>query len=576
MGILNTVASTAIWNNVVFLSTLTVGGVVALVAFLRLATFSWRDGFIVGGTWLVSSVACTLIYTVLAVGFSASGTLVIFVTAAATGSLLLLPFHTLDSNNKRTRWWVPYLLWLYFWATALVGWRSGWLGLLIITLPALLIVGCGLFFVAGFLLPFQEPDLYRGKRPARDAGSLPTLRQEMLDLLDLFRYPRENQEARTQLIEQHRKALRCLLTYTLRTNYPYYVVVDEKTAERTENAPSWLTGEEKLIKRVDGDNSGAFLSGPGIVLTGCDHAVAFSTGLRFKGARGPGIILTGAGDRPTQVIDLREQSCTFPVEAWTKDGIAIRVTTFIPFRIGAGQDKPDLGKGFPYRSSDVFRAIHAQLIEGTDPSRASEDLVVRKWYDLPSVAGERVVRDIISHYEFDDLYAPFEWHEDPSKDPRSSITEELQERLRSVLPDWGIQDLGGDIGDLIPTDPRVQEQRVEAWRADWTRKIMLKQSAGQAKRVRIVETARAQAQIDVIMTIGKRIDHLRSTGTPVSMDAVARYFIEVLEEWAGKPALRRLLPRDMNAVIQQAHRAVEGGPLGAQGEQTDAASWTGE
>jgi hypothetical protein len=576
MGTLSAVASTEVWKDVVFLSTLTVGGVLALVAFLRLATFSWRDSSIVGAMWLISGVACTVVYAVLAVGLSYSGTLVMLASAAVTGSLLLLLLPGMEPRNRRARWWVPYLVWLHFWVTALIGWRSGWLGLLIVTLPALLIGACGLFFVAGFLLPYSEPALYRGKRLARDAGSLPTLRQEVQDFLDLFRYPRQNQAARSRLISQRRKALRCLLTYSLGTNYPYQIVVDGKTADRTDDTLSWETAEDELVKRVDGDNFGAFLSGPGIVLTGCDHAVAFSTGLRFKGARGPGVILTSTGDRAAQVIDLREHFSTFPVEAWTKDGIAIRVSAFIPFRIGAGQDRAGLGKGFPYRSSDVFRALHAQVVEGTDPAEASEDPVERKWYDLVSLAGRRVLRDIISHYEFDDLYAPFEWHEDPSKDPRSTITKELQEGLRRVLPDWGIQLLGAEIGDLMPTDPRVQEQRVEAWRADWTRKIMQKKSAGQARRLRVVETARAQAQIDVITTIGKRIDHLRSAGTPVSMDAVARYFIQVLEELAGKPALRELLPGDMNAIIRQANRAVEGGLPGLRGEQIDAAARTGE
>jgi hypothetical protein len=40
--------------------------------------------------------------------------------------------------------------------------------------------------------------------------------------------------------------------------------------------------------------------------------------------------------------------------------------------------------------------------------------------------------------------------------------------------------------------------------------------------------------------------------------------------------LRELLPGDMNAVIQQANRAVESGLTGGQGEQTDAAARTRE
>jgi len=545
-------------NDMLMIIAVMVGGAVAVAAFLKLATFSRGDISMVGITWLQGGMFCALVYLALAIKYSISGLIALFLIAAITGLPGFFFLKLMEPSNQRFRWWGLYLVWLYIWFTALVGWRTGWLGLVLITLPALLIAGLGLFFVAGFILPFPDPDLYRGERTGRELGSMPTFSEEIRDALALLRYP-ENRDIRKQEFEQRRNALRCLISHSLGTNYPYYAVIDEKIAEAIEGTRSpWLIEEEKLVRRLSGDLFGSFMAGPGIVVTGCDQAVVISTGQKFKGANGPGIIFTGMSENPTHIIDLRGQLRTFPVEAWTKDGIAIQVDVFIPFQIGTGNEIPDLGKGFPYRASDVFKAVHAQLVEHVDPSQVPENLKQVKWYDLPQLAGERIVRKIISRYEFDELYAPFELHQDPSQDPRAKIAAELRKELDNILPAWGLQRIGSGISNLMPMDEEVIKQRIEAWQADWARKIMLQQAAGQSRRIQVIEEARARAQNDVVLTIGKRIEQLRADSDAVPMDAVLLYFVEVLEELVGKPDLRSLLPGDTDSIIRRMRGAAAG------------------
>jgi hypothetical protein len=261
-------------------------------------------------------------------------------------------------------------------------------------------------------------------------------------------------------------------------------------------------------------------------------------------------------ETPKQVIDLRPQLRVFPVEAWTKDGIAVEVTTFTPFQIGTGKEKPTPRAGYPYRASDVFKAIHAQPMAHQDSSQVPGNLKPLKWYDLPETVGERTVREIISRYEFDELYAPFELYEDPSLDPRSQIAAELQKELERVLPELGLQRIGSGISNLMPVDKRTIEERIEAWKADWTRKIMTQQAASQSERLRTVEQARAQAQIDVILTISERMEQLRSTGDPVPMNEMVSYFIEILEKLARESRLRQFLPTGMDDVMRRARNAM--------------------
>jgi len=543
-------------------------GGMAVAALLWLADFPRRDIVrMFGIRWTFAGLVSALVYSTLKYFVPALQNLfVLFATSLAIGPFadLLVKWFKPNflPNSKGMRHWVSYAVWVYVWFAVLIGWRHGESGLLFITWPTLLIAEVGLFIIAGYLLPFPALDLYRGDRDPSDAPLVPTLEWDLADFFDMLRYS-ENREAWKKGVERRRKALRCLLTYAMGTNYPYYVVIDEKVTERTTGDRTWLPWDEKLIKRVDGDNFGEVLAGPGIILTGPDQAVVLSTGRKFKGPRGPGIIFTEMSETPSQVIDLRVQLRGFPVKARTKDGIEVRVFTFTPFQIGTTRNKqnpkgPKLGEGFPYHVPDVFRAVHEQRVEHENPSQVPQDLKRLEWYDLPQLIGERAIRKIISRYEFDDLYAPFELHTQPGQQPpRSQIGGALKDILENELPKFGLRRAGSGISNLEPVDPRVIEERIEAWKASWRRKIMLRQAAGQARRLRLIEQARAQAQVDVIVDIGKRIEALRGDGAPVPMDRVAGHFIEILERLAREQSTRRFLPKDTDTVIERARDGVE-------------------
>jgi len=370
-------------------------------------------------------------------------------------------------------------------------------------LPACLLFGLGLWLVAGYLLPPS----------ARD---------------------------------QRWKALRCLLSFTIRTNYPYYVIVDAADEE------------ERLVERVPGRAARRFTSnenydivGPGLVLSGCDYAVVITDGLKFKGAQGPGVVFTGRYDRPVQTIDLRPQLRILHVEALTKDGIAVKVPTFAPCQIEAGGEQPSLGRPFPYRKSAVFKAFHAQELEHV-PGGTKQ----RKWYELPEMVTRRAVQGIIAGYTFDELCAPYDLFE-PGEDPRSRIAAGLTEQLQKELTPLGIHVLGGGIGNLLPADEAVLQQRTASWQADWTRKIMLRQAEGEAERLRIVEQARAEAQTSMILALGKRIEQLGAGRAAVPAEVIAGWFLEIMQEMAKRPLVRRLLPEDTVRMMERISGAVK-------------------
>ncbi len=67
-----------------------------------------------------------------------------------------------------------------------------------------------------------------------------------------------------------------------------------------------------------------------------------------------------------------------------------------------------------------------------------------------------------------------------------------------------------------------------------------------------MEQSRAQAQIDLILSIGERIEQLRTAGMPVLTDTIAHHFIELLERLSARSGVRSFLPKDTNNVLQGA------------------------
>jgi len=353
----------------------------------------------------------------------------------------------------------------------------------------------GLFLLGGFLLPFPPPDrsLSRGER---------------------FR----------QRLKEHWRVFKILLDTIRGQNYPFWVVTDEPREE------------DKIEQRGKGDALAMFAWGNGIILSDCDHAVAVSDGLQFKGAQGPGLSFTRFAERPMRTLDLRPQLRAFTVQGLTRDGIQVQVLAFTPFQIDRGDQLPRLGEPFPYRKSAAFRAVHAQMmaLPGTpDPSQ-------RSWDELPQLYGARILQDILSQYDFDDLY-----RYDPGQEPpRVRIAREFRERLKATLEPFGIQLIGGGISNLLPVKKEVLKERVRNWRAEWVRRILVKQAEGQRERLWRIEQARAEAQAHLILALGEQLAELDRPGTPATPEKVLQQFLRILEEMTQQPMLRRYLPRE--------------------------------
>jgi regulator of protease activity HflC (stomatin/prohibitin superfamily) len=385
-------------------------------------------------------------------------------------------------GKKRGSIFVP-ALWLGFCLSCMAGYlAAGWPGLVLITLPSLLVFWGCLFAISQNLLP--------------TSGS-----------------------------GQRMKAFRSLLSYSLGTNYPYHV----------------LEGR-KLVERVKGNPYGQFFGGPGIVLTGPAHAPVIWDGLKFKRIGNPGLSFTGRFETVYQCIDLRPQLRSFYIEAITKDGIRIRVLTFLPFKLHASGKEPALDEPFPSHKESIYRAIRQQPVENGEK---------REWDEVVPIVATRILRKIIGEYRFDELCEPL----DPNKDPRMEIRARLVDQVRQELKPCGIEIIGGGISNLLPVDHSVVEERTRAWQADWKRKILITEGKGRANAIWEIERAHVQAQADLLAAIRQVVQHRPGINPDVLSNMAALRFVEALEEMACSPQVRQALPDETPETLQYLRQA---------------------
>ncbi len=380
----------------------------------------------------------------------------------------------------------PHCGWDSVQAVPIGYWAGGTLGFLTITLPSLVIFWGGLFLVSPHLLPL---------------------------------------DGRSQWV----KAFRSLVTFNLGTNFPYHALEDREIKER-----------------VKGNPYGRVFAGPGIVLTDPAHAPIIWEGLKFKDVGQPGLTFTKRFETIYQTADLRPQLRSFYVDAITKDGIRIKVLTFMPFQLNAAGQMPCPGGSFPLDEESVYRAVRQQPIE---------DGRKLLWDELVPVAATRIMRKIISQYECDELCEP----RDPDKDPRDAIKKDLVKQVGEEVQEYGIKLLGGGISNLDPEDAHVIEKRIEAWRAEWQRNIMVTLGEGRAKAILKTEEAYARTQAYMLSEMQEAIEQCQATDLSAMTDMAALRFIEALEEMVCMPHVQQALPAATGETVAYVRSALSHG-----------------
>jgi hypothetical protein len=149
------------------------------------------------------------------------------------------------------------------------------------------------------------------------------------------------------------------------------------------------------------------------------------------------------------------------------------------------------------------------------------------------------LQDIISRYKFDDLYGPYQSSDNL---PRKAIAQELTGRLRDELKEMGIELVGGGVSDLQPAAPEVYEKRAENWKEEWEHRIALQKTESQTELIEMVERVRLEAQAELILDMGRRLEASLAE-TELHHPTAVRQFVMLLDElMRQQPTLKDVIP----------------------------------
>jgi hypothetical protein len=200
------------------------------------------------------------------------------------------------------------------------------------------------------------------------------------------------------------------------------------------------------------------------------------------------------------------------------------------------------------------------------------------WQDLPPHVATDIFRELLSHYNYDQLFSPVSEGGFPISELKKRFrnlvrnTGMLSYRLvfhksrrplsvgeyntsslvvspiqtlnnHKVLRERGISLIACGFSDLKPPDV-VDEQRLDNWRARWEQEFSIARSGHELEASRIRSKARAQAQEELRFDLMKI---LQSTQFP--QETLALRVLQALETAASDPKTRQLLPVDTIKVM---------------------------
>jgi hypothetical protein len=217
-----------------------------------------------------------------------------------------------------------------------------------------------------------------------------------------------------------------------------------------------------------------------------------------------------------EVIDLRDQlRDKHEVKAVSKDGLAVNVENVqVSFRVRTSNRPRTRREIYPFSVSAVKRIAYGKTVSIKGPSIWTDSVV-------NSVAG--IIRTQIGRTLLDDLVAK---PEGDHKDPRDKIKAIFEHRdTRKRFNDMGVDLLWVALGH-IKTSEEVQGSRLFAWDAGWERQTLISLSEVDARKLQLMEYAKAMARVEVI-------EHMLSTlprdmSDPNQAEAVVIHWLEAL------------------------------------------------
>ncbi len=283
------------------------------------------------------------------------------------------------------------------------------------------------------------------------------------------------------------------------------------------------------------------LLGAGILAS--HQAVALTRRGGFSRAAGPGFVLLDAGESVYQLVDLRLHSRRHAVTASTRDGILLKTSVSVTFRIrqpspeqiAAGRVGPLRDARYliyPYDGEAIFRATHLTARTETD--------YVSNWTEMIAPHAATLLVGEIGQYTLDELL------DTAGAEPLAQVRQNVLGEMERAFAADGIEVTSVGVGALeLPED--VVGQRITSWQVGWQDKMTRQIASGDAETLRRMKQARARAQVEVIEKLMRNIDRLQAADDAALQEIVMLRMIEVLESAQRNSKARQVIPEQVVA-----------------------------
>lgn len=243
-----------------------------------------------------------------------------------------------------------------------------------------------------------------------------------------------------------------------------------------------------------------------------------------------------------------------------------------------------------FDANRVFSAVY-----GRSRSRIDKEQIL-PWMDLPVKVAVDCFREILSHFNFDELYRPdadgnlmidnmrkelrtrmrnsgllnyrLVDHLRPGRqlitidkeiyhDPRDLLVSPVRAlQTTKILRDRGIKMIAAGFPNLVPTD-EVYMQWLASWRAKWERDTKATRAIADLEAKRIYNRARVHAQRELAISFQEIFEDGRH-----SKEALALRILQALETIAADRETQRLLPADTISMLRSIHDWLLPGEMG--------------
>lgn len=315
------------------------------------------------------------------------------------------------------------------------------------------------------------------------------------------------------------------------------------------NQPFWKSpspSAREVEKRINGENS-PFSKLKSLVWTYPHQVAGIIKGKEFK-VRGPGLVFLEKGEQPFELVDLRNQSRKATIKAVSREGIQLTAEVSVAFCIDTTPysreeylklkstnvllgKEPDsnLNGIFPYSAGRVKSALSLRSTRMSDTGIE----ITEYWDDHVLAMAEQAAREVLSRRSIEELWKARVLVDQSANE---EIASEMREILAGQLRRLGVQLLSAKASNFTFVDEKEKNKEDEiinlqlsAWSVEWERRQSLLRADVEAEAERIQREARIYAHSALLTAIAEGLQQARELHRNLPRYVIALRFLGVLE-----------------------------------------------